>query len=242
VAAVTGTELRYLGRATPGKLGLVLMPVLTVVLSATLARDVDRAVLGLEPERLLFFGLAVYIVLFSTNFVTNAFAWDGNAVREYFLRPVTPRAVLVGKNLGVWLYGAVLLVEALCGWAVVRGLPRPLTLLGAALAYALSLVAVTTVGNFTSVLFPVGRSPGALGNSPSQVALLATFAVLAVDAVAVGAVLVVAARLGAPWLEVAALAALLAAVSLAYWLLLGPAARLLERRREALVAALESSG
>ena len=121
-------------------------------------RTLDHAVLGLEPREFLLFGLLLYAVLFSNNFVNNAFAWENDGINSYFICPVSPQRILAGKNLAVWIYSLLLFVICIATWSAVKGVPDLHTLLVGLLLYFTCLLTFTSTGNFVSVLFPVSRN------------------------------------------------------------------------------------
>jgi hypothetical protein len=240
VRAVAAKDLHYLFRSVIGKFNLFLMPVFVLVVVFLVGRSIDHPVLGLDPQRLLLFGLLLYAVLFSNNFVNNAFAWEGDGVRSYFLCPASPRQVLVGKNLAVWLFNAILFIMVILIFSALTGFPGIAILASATFMYASALLIFTACGNIISVLLPVPRDMSAINNQPAQTAILLSLLVLVSTALLIGPLLSLPMLLGWPLVQPVLLAAFLAVSIGAYAWSLRPAARLLESRREQIMEALKS--
>jgi hypothetical protein len=240
--AVAAKELHYLLRSTVGKFNIVIMPVFVMVMAMVIARDLTGPVLGLDPSSLVFVGAMVYASMFSNNPLYNAYAWDGTGVRSYFINPIAPDRVILGKNVGVWLYNVILAFECAVSYSIVAGVPSPAILVGGFIAFAAALLSSTVAGNFVSPAVPVARDISKITNSPSQTGVLASFGMLLVNVVLIGGLLAISALLGAAWLVPVLLGLLLIVEITAYPVFLRPAARLLEQRREALVEAVQIAG
>ena len=239
VRAVAAKELRYLLRSTTGKFNVVIMPIFVIIMVLVLAHDLDHAFLGLDRASLIFVGLMIYASMFSNNFLFNAYAWEGAGVRSFFLSPVEPERIVFGKNLGVWIYNIALAIEGVIFFVLVSGVPPATALIGGCLAFVASLLSATIVGNFLSPVMPVPRDMSSITNSPSQTAVLATFGVLILNALLIGGSMAVPALLGARWFGPVLLALLIAAEIAFYRVMLRPAGRLLDSRRESLIEALQ---
>jgi hypothetical protein len=240
VRAVAAKDLHYLFRSVVGRLNLFMAPVLVLVIVLLVGRAIEEPVLGIDPEPLLLFGLLLYAVLFSNNFVNNAFAWEGDGVRSYFLCPASPRQVLLGKNLAVWLYNALLFATVILVYSVLAGVPGPATLSSAAFLFASALVVFTACGNLISILLPVRRDPSRINNQPSQAAILLSLLVLGVTVTLMGPLLSLPVLFGRPAAQPLLLGLFFAASVAGYAWSLGPAARLLAGRRERIAEALRS--
>jgi len=238
VRAVASKELRYLLRSVVGKFNLFMMPVFVVIVVFIIARNVDSSVLGISADGTVLFGLLLYATLFSNNFVNNAFAWDGEGMRTWFLAPLTPDRVLAGKNLAVWIYNAGLFVIILVTWSVLRGLPTPRTLITAVLLYAVSVLCFTIVGNVVSVLFPARRSISSMTNSPSQLAVICSLASIVGSAALVVTTLLLAWLAGVAFLQPLFLLAVLALLVWIYTVVLRVTGRLMMQRRDSLIQTL----
>ena len=128
VRAVTGKDLRYLFRSVIGRVNLFTAPLLTLLIALFVGRGFDAVIPGLDPERLVLYGMLLYGTMFSSNFFNNTLAWEGDGIQIYYLGPASPRRVFLGKNLALWLYNVILLVLILTTWTIVSGPPDPLTL------------------------------------------------------------------------------------------------------------------
>jgi hypothetical protein len=242
VAAVAGKELLYLLRSSTGKLNLLIMPAFTVFIAVVLAPKLAQPVLGIDPGQVTFYGLLLYATVFPYNFVANSFAWEGGGIKSYFLCPVTSRQILLGKNIGVWLFSLVLLVACVITWLVVAGSPGVTVIVSGGLVFAAGILVYTICGNFVSTMFPVKRDPAGMNSSPSQVAVLIMFAGVIVNATMISLILLATGLLGSEQLQALALAVLVVVIAAIYWLLLSPAARLLETRKERLIETLRATG
>ncbi len=239
VRAVATKEIAYLLRSTLGKFNIVMMPLFVVVVGLAVGRDLTGPVLGIDAHSILFLGAMLYVSMFSNNIIYNAFAWDGAGVQSYFFGPVDLRTVIVGKNLGLWAVNGVFAAECALSFAFIVGVPVARTLVNGLLVFAVSLLASTVVGNFVSLAFPVARDPSKFVGSPSQTGVIASFGMLGVNAVSIGALVTVPTLLGVGWIQPLLLGALLAILVAAYRALLGPAGRMMAGRREHLVEALQ---
>jgi hypothetical protein len=239
IRAVAAKELHYLLRSTTGKFNLVIMPILVIVMALAVARDFEHAFLGLDRVSLVFVGLMIYASMFSNNFLFNAYAWEGAGAQSFFLSPVKPQLIVLGKNVGVWLYIVILGVEAVIIFVLVSGVPPATALVGGCLAFVASILSTTIVGNFLSPVMPVPRDISSITNSPSQTAVLATFGVLIGNALVIGGFMTIPAVLGARWLGPLLLALLMAAEIVLYAVMLRPAGRLLDSNRESLIETLQ---
>jgi hypothetical protein len=239
VLAVASKEIRYLLRSTTGKFNIVIMPLFVAIIALIVARDLDHAFLGLDRVSLVFVGLMIYASMFSNNFLFNAYAWEGAGVKSFFLSPARPTQIVLGKNLGVWLYNVVLGAEGVIAFNLISAAPPVVSLIGGCLAFVAALLLATIVGNFLSPAMPVPRNISSITNSPSQTAVLATFGVLLVNTLVIGGCLTIPALVGMAWLGPVLLAALVGFEIALYAVMLRPAARVLESRREFLIEALQ---
>ncbi len=240
VLAVAGKELRYLLRSSTGKLNIILAPVLSVLALALFREKLQAPVLGMIPENVLLFGVLLYLMILSSSFVNNAFAWEGTGVQSYFLHPVPLRRILAGKNLAILIYNLALFCLCLVGWSTFVAVPDALTLVSCVFLFGNAFLIFAAAGNLVSVLFPVARDISSMNSSPSQTGTL--FAFLSV--IATGAVLsltmTIPALMGRLHLQPVFLAGLLAVELLVYFPLLRLSARLLDDRREGLMETLRA--
>ena len=240
VQAVAAKELRYLVRSTTGKFNIAIMPIFVVIMALIVARDLDHSFLGLDRASLVFVGLMIYASMFANNFFLNAYAWEGAGVQSFFLSPVDPAKIVLGKNLGVWIYDFLLGAEGVIAFCLISGVPPAPALIGGCLAFVASVGTATLVGNFLSPIMPVARDISSINSSPSQTAVLANFGVLIVSVLVIGASITIPALLGVKWLGPLLVALLIVAEIVLYSMMLRPAGRLLHARRESLVEALQA--
>jgi hypothetical protein len=239
VRAIASKELLYLLRSTSGKFNIVIMPVFVIAMALLVARDLDQPFLGLDRVSLVFVGLMIYSSTFSNNYLFNAYAWEGAGVQSFFLSPVEPEKIILGKNLGVWIYTLILGLEGVLVFCLFSGVPPTFALIGGCLAFVAAAGSATIVGNFLSPAVPVPRDIASVTNSPSQTAVLATIGVLIGSAIVIGGSISIPTIAGAAWLGPLILVVLISAEIVLYSVLLRSAGRLLEKRRESLVEALQ---
>lgn len=241
VLAIASKELRYLMRSTVGRFNLLLIPLICAMMLVVFGSAQDSFDLEfLSAESATLYGLMIYALLFTNNFVSNAVGWEGAGFKLYLLAPVPFERVLMGKNLGVWIYAASLYSLVIATWIVFRGPPGLEDLVGSGLLFAGAMLLFTAEGNFASLAFPVVRDISAMKSQPSQAAiLLSLLTVLSLAAVVLFFVML-------PWLlglDTGAVPSLLVfalLAALAYRLSLGPAAELFRRNRQKIVAKLEA--
>lgn len=240
VRAVAARDLHYLFRSTVGKFNIVIMPVFVAMMGLLVARDLTGPVLGVDRSNIVFLGIMVYASMFSNNFLYNAYAWEGSGIRSYFISPVSARQVILGKNLGLWIFNLILAAEAVVAYAAIVGLPVVPVAISGCLAFAAGLLASTIAGNFVSPALPVARDISKIGNSPSQTGILVSFGMLIAIMLLIGGLALIAALAGSPWLQPVFILVLVAIEIAVYQAMLSPAAELLERRKETLVEAVQA--
>jgi hypothetical protein len=98
----------------------------------------------------------------------------------------------------------------------------------------------TIAGNFVSPALPVARDISKIGSSPSQIGVLVSFGVLLANVILIGGLVVMAELAPSPWVQPLLLMILVGLEAAAYRILLGPAARLLEERRESVVETVQA--
>jgi ABC-2 type transport system permease protein len=213
-----------------GWLQLVLVSVGFLVLRSVVFRD-EAGFVRREP--LLF--AAVYAHLGVMELTTNCLGRDIDGARAWFLWPISTRAVLVAKNAVAYAF-SVLIFAALVLVAVATGPVTSEQVAIALLAHLALFPLLATVGNVSSVLWPVPvrgmRLRRVRGSGPVGSRI---FALLLLSVAAWGP-FAVAALLGLP--AAVAYFGEAVAMAVAYGGLLAFAARLFENRRESVVAAL----
>jgi len=182
---------------------------------------------------------ALYAHLVSEVFYLNAFGWERGGGRLWFLAPVAPADVLLAKNLVAYAFSLVLFAMCLAALLVLGGAPPAWGLWAGALLHLGAAPWLSGVGNFVSVLnpraipFDVQR-----GGSLSPLSALAGVAILSGVAGLFGVPALLAIKLDSPALLLASWAVVGLAGAAAYRVALPHAARLLVRRREAVVDAV----
>lgn len=241
VRAVAAKDLHYLLRSLVGRFNLFMAPAFVALLSIFVGDLIDKPMFGLEPDRLVLFGMLFYAVLFSTNFVNNALAWETGGIAAYYMAPVSLQRVMAGKNLAVFLYNGLLYFLMIVAWSILQGVPDASTLLSTLLMYAAAILFFTSWGNVVSVLFPLQRDMSRMVSSPSQVATLLSIVCLALSLLLIGPFLSIPILLGWTWLQPLAMLVLLAGLSGIHLVSLNMTARLLDERRERILEALKSA-
>jgi hypothetical protein len=235
VRAVAAKELAVLLRSTLGRFNLAVSPLLPAIAALVFAEDVGSPLSGLDPERMVFYGLLVYGTLLSNTFLCNAFMWEGGGLQAYYLWPAPLRQVLLGKHVAVWLLNAVILAVCVVTWTLCAGWLGITPVLTGALIFAVCVLLLTIVGIPLSILAPARRSASAMVCPPSQVAMAISFATIIASAVVVGVPLTLTTLAGRPGLLPIILIGLLAIEAWVYRLVLRQASRLMVSRREALI-------
>ncbi|RMF74084.1 MAG: hypothetical protein D6738_07225 [Acidobacteria bacterium] len=239
--ATVGKELRYLLRSAAGRFTLLMVPLFTALIARGFGTQAEIPFVGAPGADTLFVGLALYVGLLSSNWFHNAFGWDAGGAALWRLAPVSPRTVLAGKNLALWLYDGLLVALALLSLSLLAGPPSPLALLTGLLAHATAGLTLAATGNLASLLFPVPRDPSSLRNSGSFAGTLFGLAGTLAGSTLVGLALLPA-LFGRPGWSLAGLIAALAVAGLGWTGSLGLAGQLFERRGERLLAGLAGRG
>ncbi|HYD43214.1 MAG TPA: hypothetical protein VEB43_20445 [Anaeromyxobacter sp.] len=229
-------ELKYLLRHP-------LTAVLALVLPALAAAVGWKALPLLPPDEIYralpLFGFALYTLLVTQAVWLNAFGWDRGGVRLWFLAPVAPADVLRAKNdASLALAFALFALTAVALFAT-GGLAQPWAIC-AALALHLGTGAWwTAAGNFVSILNPRPSAHSLQrGASLAPMTALAGMAIVSGGTTLFGLPVLLAMSFENPWLLVAIWTAL-AVAGVAVRRAIRPlTARLLERRREQLLAAV----
>jgi hypothetical protein len=216
------------------------MPALVAILALMLRRLGDEPWLGVPMDEVVFLGIAYYAALVPANALTNSFAWDGPAAATYFLYPGPARRLILGRNLGVWTYAAILAAETVVTFTLVAGWPGSTVVASGSgiLVLASGILALTIPGNFTSAAYPASRPISSVTSSPSQIAGVVTVLATIVGASLVSLPVLITAGAASPFARPTAIAVLLVALLAAYRATLGPVAELTCDRRERLLAEL----
>ncbi len=238
VAALAAKQFRYTLRSTSGRVALAMSPVAGLIL-AFMQRNAPSSVLGLPIHDTVFLFLCLMAAINVSQLTANCFQWDGRGAGLYFVAPVAPRRILLGLNLGLWLFQALTTLGILASYVIVTGLPKgPILLSGLMLLLGAQTVAMVA-GNVLSILAP---SPRDMGTSRNHLPLLSSLVMLGVTAATMagfGLPTIFLLR-SHPRLAPAAPFLLLLAAAALYRLMLPSLGRLLAAHREALLSALES--
>ncbi|MFT7485812.1 MAG: ABC-2 type transport system permease protein [Candidatus Paceibacteria bacterium] len=177
--AVASKELRYIFRSSVGRLNFLLVPAVCIFLLSALNQlgEIIQAI-GPVSDYSLLLGLMMYGLLFTNNFANNSVGWEGAGFKLYLMAPISFRRVLLGKNLGVWIYAGLLYLLILGSWTFMRSFPEPYLLASTMLFFAGGIMAFTAAGNFASLAFPIRRDISAMKSQPSQAAILVSFLTL----------------------------------------------------------------
>ncbi len=240
VAANAFKDLRIHLRSLAGRLILVLAPLLMGFIGWSVLKDITQAYLGLQATQLRFFGMLVYVSLTANSQSINNMAFEGSGVQGYFYLPARLEQVLLGKNLGLWLYQLLVLAICLAVLAVVGTLPGPATLLAGILLYGAFIVFRTLTGNVMSCLFPSPRRMSARRENASGMSNLLALVFPLVYLPVVWLFAAVPLLLGQPGLQPVFMALLLVLTLIAELVSLRPVAGLMSDRRERIIAALRA--
>jgi hypothetical protein len=240
VAAVATKELRYLFRSGVGRISLVVLPLLTALTATLSGHQAEVEFFGISIGSAVFLGVMIYAAALMGYLQVNTFSWEASGFCAYFTSPVRPREVVLGKNLGIWVFTSLLAAEGILVWSVIRGLPGPAVLITGTTAFATTVVLLSVVGNFTSIAFPVARPIATVTSSASPVGTLVMIGCLLVALSVTGVATLAATITGAPVLQPTVALGFLGLVALVYRWALGPASAALGERREDVARALRS--
>jgi hypothetical protein len=212
--------------------------VLLVALS--FGKRMDQSFFGIEPSRLLFFGIMLYAGMLTSNFSGNVFGWDSDGVKSYFLSPLPPRHLLLGKCVAIWIYDALVASLVLLLWCALLDVPDPIALLTGLLIFASLRLAQSATGILCSVRYPLARDISSAKNAPAPLVIWVQLGVVMLTTSLIGVLLAVPSLLGLDWLQPVVLAGLVVALGALFAAGLERAARLLALRRDQLIDALKS--
>ena len=240
LAAVCGKELRYLTRSTPGKLVFLVSPLFVVMIGLAVGKltFVSEPLFGIDPAEYAFYGVLLYIGLFSSNFLVNAYAWEGDGLKAYLMGPLPARHVILGKNVAVLVFQTMSLILSVLVWSVVRAVPAATTLTSGVFVFFCGLLILMAAGNFTSIAYPVRRSIASVTNSASNIGTLVSFGAVIASAALVMPALLLGMAAGGGAAQVLLLGLLVLALAIVNIALLDRAADLFEERSEHLMEAL----
>lgn len=238
--AVAAKELRYLMQSGVGKISLLVMPLITAVPAIISGRHSGVQIAGFDLQHAVFFGIMIYTVALTGYLQVNTFAWDGAGLAVAFNAPANIENLLLGKNLGIWSFNALLALEGLVAWGLVHSFPEPSAVTSGLLVLASTTALTSLVGNFTSVAFPVPRPIETVTSAASPVGTLVMIGCLLVGAMLAGATAVAAVMLGHPNLQPVFMLFAFVAIAGVYRWSLNPAARALGDQREEVLRAISA--
>jgi ABC-2 type transport system permease protein len=231
-------ELKYLLRhPLPAVLALVVPAIAAVVgwrAVPHIPADAGEVVRGLP-----LFAFALYAQVVTQAFWLNAFGWDRGGARLWFLAPLNLADVLRAKNAAARLLSLAVFAGSAAALLATAGAP-PLWALVAALALHLGTGAwFLAAGNVISILNPRPASHSLQrGGSLSPVSALVGMAIVSGGIALFVPPVLLALHGEEPWLLVAAWTGIGIAGAVVRRAVFPATARLLERRREALLNAV----
>ncbi len=239
VSAILEKEIRYLLRSGPALFNLLVPLIILVFFGISLQQSGKHANLFAHVPDLVFPIAAGYAFLIQSNFVYNAFAFDGSGIQFLFFAPVRFRDVLLAKNLAQLL---VTFFETLVVWLGVSILFR---LPGAAIVLATLAALLFTsplnfaLGNILSLYFPRRMEFGMLRQRRvSGITMAASMGMQVVVLGICGGIFAVAFLLHRMWIAAAVLPVLAVAAWWGYFWALSRMDGLALDRREVLTAEL----
>jgi hypothetical protein len=237
-AALALATLRSLLRAPEVKMAWATSFIVTIILGGTL---LFRATANM-PDAVKPFvatGSVVFPVFFLAQFLANQFGFDRDGFRALILSPADRRLILLGKNLAVLPVGVAFGTLLITLTTVRLHLP-PLTVLATLFQLASVLLMTGIAGNLLSMLVPYRIQPGSM--KPTKMPGLAMLVLMFCQMLFPVAMLPVFAG---PLLELLwrrsdlpdfvpvnfiCSVMLCGVMAFAYWQLLAPLGRLLQRR------------
>ncbi len=236
--ALLEKDFRYLLRSSQGRYAFVWPVILTLLLRIfALQSEANRQFLEMAEgsQLLLFIG---FFFFFFLPFYVGPFGFDHRGIQTYYLAPVSFKKVLLAKNLAVFVLGGLCSLELLACYIVLFGWPGTSAVVLAALGLAAGFPILFAGGNLVGCYFPKALKVTSLrGNNPPQAAVILGMLLVAIAS----SIVILAAILGGffHWGLGMLFEAVVLTISLGiYALLLGPAARLYESRKEGLIQAL----
>jgi ABC-2 type transport system permease protein len=238
-SAILEKEIRYLLRSGPALFNLIVPLVILIFFGISLTQSGKHANLFVHVPDLVFPVAAGYAFLIQSNFVYNAFAFDGSGVQFLFFAPVRFRDVLFAKNLSQLL---VTFFETFLVWIGVSIFFRPPgapTLLATLAALLFASPLNFAVGNILSLYFPRRMEFGMMRQRRvSGITMAASMGMQATVLGICGGIIAGAFFLRRMWLAVVVLSVLAVAAWWAYSLVLSRLDGIALDRREVLATEL----
>jgi ABC-2 type transport system permease protein len=184
-------------------------------------------------------GVALYVHLATQTFWLNGFGWERGGARLYFLAPVRLEQVMLAKNLAVGALALGIELASVLAMVVAAGLPPGWALAGSLALHLGAAPWFFLLGNAVAIWNP-RVAPLTLQRSGSLPALSALAGMVIFSGVTglFALPVLLALKVDAGWLLPPAWLALGALGGLLWWRMLPAAARLLQGRREELLAAV----
>jgi ABC-2 type transport system permease protein len=231
-------ELRYLARNPAVRVYSAVLPAVTAIVAWHLARNPISGAPELSAA-LPVLVMAAYVHLVSQAFWLNAFGWEHGGARALFLAPVRGETVLRARNRALSVASFLLFVASAAAAVSVAGWPPAWALCGALALHVGLGPALHGAGNVVSVLNPRAVALGARRGAPiPPLSSLGGLAIVSAVGGVFGAPVLLGVWTGSPWAMVPCWALLAVAAYGAYRVTLPRVGRLLERRREEILAAV----
>jgi ABC-2 type transport system permease protein len=230
--ALLEKDLRLLLRHPLVRVYGVVVPALACIVTWQLApRLPENAREMVRGVPLLSFALYTHLVL--QIFWLNAFGWERGGARLLYLAPVSPPQVLLSKNLALLIVSAGIFATSAALTLLVGDRPPLWAVVAAGVLQLAGSPVLFGLGNLVGVLNPKAASFGLKrGVNISSLSALAGMGILSVAGSLFGIPVLIALRLGEPWLLSVGWAVVGAGAFAVYWKTLPAAGRLLVRRRE----------
>lgn len=236
VGPILEKEAKYLARHPLSAVLALVVPGFAALVATRLAPAIPTDA-GEVVRAVPLFGFALYAHVVTQVFWLNAFGWDRAGARLLFLAPIRPGDALVAKNAAAYGLSLILFVASAAVALAVGGAPPAWALLAAAVLHLALAPWLLAAGNLVSIVSPRPmRLTLQRGAALPATSTLAGMAAISLASGLFAAPVPLALWLDAPAALIAGWAALGALGALAYRAALPAATRLLERRREALLA------
>jgi len=240
IVAVASKDFHYIFRSTIGKFNFFMMPLFVIIMVFGLGRGFQQSFMGFEAKELIFFATLIYSALFSSTIIYNSFGWDGDGVKLYFLCPVSPHKIIIGKNIALWGYNAILFAVCMVTWIILAGMLNPVILMMGLFIFSISIINFTIGGNITSIISPLSRDMSSMKKNSSPTATLVSLLSMAFNFGLIACILFVPMLLEMHYLLPILLFILLSIQLIVYYYVMKISARLFESRKENIIESLRT--
>jgi ABC-2 type transport system permease protein len=231
-------EAKYLARHPLTSILALVVPAFAAFVAAKAAPHLPVEA-GEVLRALPLLGFALYGHLVTQVFWLNAFGWDRGGARLYYLAPIRLADAVVAKNVATYALSLGLFGASAVALAAAGGPPPAWSAAAAVALHAGVAPWFLLAGNVVSILNPRAASHTLQrGGRLAPMSALAGAAILSAGGSLFAVPVLVAIRLDAPWLLAIAWSVLGVAGVVTYRALLPATARLLARRREAVLDAV----